>query len=66
MLVLDDENRARFRDVSVARVRDATLFVSGGLDAGERVVISAIETVVDGMAVTPVEVTPDELLGQSS
>jgi multidrug efflux pump subunit AcrA (membrane-fusion protein) len=51
VLVLDDEGRLRFRDVEVLRALRDEVVVSGGLAAGERVCVSALETVVEGMKV---------------
>jgi RND family efflux transporter MFP subunit len=53
VLVVDDADRVRFRDVDIVRMRGATVLVGAGLEPGERVVISALDSVVDGMAVTP-------------
>lgn len=51
VLVLDAEGRLRFRDVVVLRSLRDQIVVSAGLSAGERVCVSALETVVDGMQV---------------
>lgn len=51
VLVVDDEERLRFRPVSVLRIAGDEAIVDDGLVAGERVVISNLEIVVDGMAV---------------
>ncbi|MEX2206897.1 MAG: efflux RND transporter periplasmic adaptor subunit [Myxococcota bacterium] len=51
VLVLDAEGRLRFRDVVVLRSLRDEIVVSAGLSAGERVCVSALETVVDGMQV---------------
>lgn len=50
-LVVDAENRLRWRDVSVARVDRRQVVLSGGVTAGERICVSALESVVDGMRV---------------
>jgi RND family efflux transporter MFP subunit len=53
VLVIDSENRLRFRTVSVLRLEHDDVLISSGLEDGELVCISAIQTVVDGMHVTP-------------
>lgn len=54
LLVIDDEDRLRFRDVDVLRTEDERVLVQSGLEDGERVCISPLETPVDGMLVEPV------------
>lgn len=51
VLVLDPEERLRFREVEVLRSERDRIFVSGGLKPGERVVLSALEAPVEGMRV---------------
>lgn len=53
VLVVDTENRLHFRSVEVLRVYRDDVFVTGGLERGELVSISALQTVVDGMRVEP-------------
>jgi NADPH-dependent 2,4-dienoyl-CoA reductase/sulfur reductase-like enzyme len=56
VLVLDAEGRLRFRDVEVLRAQRDEVVIRSGLADGERVCVSPLETVVDGMAV---RVAPD-------
>ncbi len=49
--VVDDETRLRWRPVEVLRADRDTVVISGGLERGERVCISALEAAVDGMPV---------------
>ena len=49
--VVDAENRLRVRPVEVLRTQRETVVVGAGLSAGERVSISPMAAVVDGMAV---------------
>lgn len=49
--VVDGDGRLRFRDVTVARADRESALVTGGLAAGEQVIVSAMEVVVDGMEV---------------
>ena len=53
LLIVDEEDRLRFRPIEALRVQDEELLVSRGLSAGDRVCISEIQTVVEGMNVLP-------------
>ena len=55
VLVVDDEDRLRYRSVEVLRVDRDQVVIRAGLEAGERVCISMLSFVVDGMEVRPVE-----------
>ncbi len=57
VLVVDDENRLRFRTVSLLRVYGDEAYINEGLNAGERVCISPLQAVVDGMRILPIEGT---------
>jgi len=54
VLVVDDEDRLRFRDVEVMRRGRKDAFIRAGVAPGDRICISALETPVDGMHVRPV------------
>ncbi len=54
VLVVDAENRLRFRQVSLLRLEHDDMLVSAGLADGELVCVSPMQTVVDGMLVNPV------------
>ncbi len=60
VLVVTPENRLDIREVEILRVTSETLVVTGGLDDGERVCISPLTAVVDGMKVRVQ--SPDEPL----
>ena len=51
VLVVDQESRLRFRDIEVVRTDRDRAVVRQGLEPKDRVCISQIETVVDGMPV---------------
>ncbi len=51
VLVVDRDEKLRFREVDVLRVSRDQVFVRGGLAAGERVCVSSLDTPIDGMAV---------------
>ena len=53
VLVVDGQDRLRFRTVSILRDRDEEVLVAAGLADGERVSITPLDIVTDGMAVTP-------------
>ena len=54
VLVVDEENRLRFRTVVILRLEREDVLISGGLSDGELISISPMQTVVDGMLVLPV------------
>jgi len=51
--VVDPDDRLRLRDVEVLRTDREQVLVKSGLAAGERVSVSSLEAVVDGMKVRP-------------
>ncbi len=57
VLIVDDENRLRFRTVDVLRTTIDEVIVQGGLASGERVNLSPLEAVSDGMQVRINEVS---------
>ena len=54
VLVVDDDNRLRYRDVKPLRMYRDQVLIREGLEAGERVCISPLQTVIDGMPVEPI------------
>lgn len=55
VLVVDGEDRLRFRDVTVLRTEGERAVISSGLAAGDRVTVSPLATVTDGMKVRTVD-----------
>jgi RND family efflux transporter MFP subunit len=55
VLVIDGENRLHFRDIAVLKADAETVVLSSGLADGERLCLSPLETVVDGMHVRVME-----------
>jgi RND family efflux transporter MFP subunit len=53
VLVVDEEDRLRHRDITPLRLYEDKVIVQAGLTAGERVCVSQIQTVIDGMRVSP-------------
>ena len=54
VLVVDEDNHLHFRQVTILRLEHDEVLVSAGLQNGELVCISPMQTVVDGMRVQPV------------
>lgn len=54
VLVVDSDDRLRRREVEVLRIYRDRAYISGGLHAGERVSVSNVQVVVDGMSVQPI------------
>ena len=54
VLVVDDDNRLRFRDVTLLRFDQDNVVINGGLEAGEIVNLSPLQTVIEGMRVNPI------------
>lgn len=50
-LVVDHESRLRFRSIEIFRIDTDTVMIESGLENGETLCISPLETVVDGMHV---------------
>ena len=65
VLVIDADNRVRFRDVEILRSTVESVFVSGGLAQGERVVVSTIDSPTEGMLVQ-VTNEAEDLLARSA
>ena len=53
VLVVDAENKMFFREVEIFRLEERQVLISGGLAPGERICISPIQAVVDGMILQP-------------
>ena len=52
VLIIDSDNRLRFRAVNVLRLENDFVIIDSGLESGEVVNLSPIQTVVDGMRVS--------------
>ena len=62
VLVVDEESRLRFREVSIARYEQDRILIQSGLKDGDIVNISPIQAVVDGMEVSVTETLPEQVL----
>jgi RND family efflux transporter MFP subunit len=63
VLVVDDQDRLRFRQVEILRSTEDSVIVASGLAAGERVCTSPLVAVTDGMRV---RTSADETAGTAS
>ena len=63
VLVVDKENRLRFRTVGILRTESDQVMIRSGLEPGERVAVSVVEAAVDGMKVHVLEETSAETAG---
>ena len=55
VLVVDGDDRLRFREVELLRTDRDSILVRAGIEPGERVCVSPMQIVVEGMQVVPVE-----------
>ncbi len=53
--VIDEENRLRFRNVDVLRIESDRVFILSGVETGESVCLSTLQTQVEGMEVRILE-----------
>ena len=60
MWVVDVNDRLRFRQVEVLKTDPETVIIESGLESGERVCLSALDTAVDGMKVRVFEEGKEE------
>lgn len=58
VVVIDEENRVRFRRVEVLKREREQIIIKAGLQAGERILASGLLHPVEGIAVTPIELVP--------
>lgn len=55
VLVVDEDDRLRFRTVSIARIYGDDAYIDDGLGKGERVCLTVLQAVTDGMRVEVIE-----------
>ena len=55
VMVIDDDNQLHYRDVSVFKLSNRDVLISGGLASGERISISPLQFVVEGMPVAVID-----------
>ena len=51
VIVINEENQVNFKEVQVSRTSDKEVFISGGVNAGERVCVTVLNTPMEGMEV---------------
>jgi membrane fusion protein, multidrug efflux system len=66
VLVVDGEDRLRFRDVEILRNDRTNVVISAGLSPGERVSVSTMQAVSDGMKVRSVIVNGENPDGEQA
>ncbi len=54
VLVVDDENRIHYRSIEPLRLYRDQVLIQSGLESGERVCVSPLQTAIEGMTVNPV------------
>lgn len=54
VLVVDENNKLRFREIETLRLYKDDVLIKAGLEAGERVCISPMQTPIEGMTVNPI------------
>jgi RND family efflux transporter MFP subunit len=54
VLVVDAENKMFYREVEIYRLEEERVLISGGLLPGEKICVSPIQAVINGMSVQPV------------
>jgi RND family efflux transporter MFP subunit len=59
LMFIDDENRLRIRQVEILRADSTHAYLSAGAEAGERIILTAIESPVNGMRVRTSEDPPE-------
>ncbi len=58
VLVVDAEDRLAYRSVTPLRLHRDRVLIEAGLADGERVCVSPLQTVIEGMRVQPIDETP--------
>ncbi len=59
VLVVDDGNKADYREVTLGAISDGMRVVTSGLNAGERIVVNGLQRVRPGAVVAPQMVSMD-------
>ncbi len=54
VLIIDAEDKVRFRAIEQLRLYQDNVLVKSGLNAGDRVCLSPLQTAIDGMTVNPI------------
>ena len=62
LIFVDDEDKLRIREVDIVRSDSTYIYIGSGAEVGERVVVTALETPVNGMSVR----TTDDIIGDDT
>jgi multidrug efflux pump subunit AcrA (membrane-fusion protein) len=54
VLIVDAENQLHYRKIDPLRLYQDDVLIRGGLENGERVCVSPLQTAIEGMTVNPV------------
>ena len=60
LIFVDEDSRIRIRDIRITRADEDYVYVSGGAVPGDRIVVSAIDTPVNGLKVRTGDVPDDD------
>ena len=66
VLMIDPENRVHFREVEILRATTESVFIDGGLAAGELIAVSALDSPTDGMLVQVTNLDTDQMAAGST
>ena len=66
LIFVDDESRIRIRDIQITRADEDYVYVSGGAVPGDQIVVSAIDTPVNGVKVRTSDEPVDDTESTSS
>lgn len=55
VLIVDEDNKLHYREIDPLRLYRDQVLIRGGLNAGERVCISPLQTAIEGMPVEPLD-----------
>ena len=56
ILIVDAEDKLRFRSIEPLRLYQDDVLIAGGIEAGERICVSPVQTAIEGMSVVPVSI----------
>jgi multidrug efflux pump subunit AcrA (membrane-fusion protein) len=59
VLIVDGENKIRFRTVTPLRLYQDSVLIADGLVEGDRVCVSTLQTAIEGMNVNPISENAD-------
>ena len=66
VMLVDEESRLRFRTIDILRLTTSSIYVRDGLQTGERVAVSTVDSPTDGMLVQVTNGDADVLGGGSA